>query len=148
MEQKRKKIVSRVAQLFSSWGPVLVWMSIIFFLSTRQSMAVSDDYVWNFLFFKTLHLIEYVVLFLLYMRAINLTIVIKPMHFFVAFFLTLMYAASDEFHQMFVPTREGTLRDVIIDCLGALLAWIFLYRVLPKAPKKLKKLVQHLGLPI
>ena len=133
---------------FISWGPVLIWMSVVFLLSTRQSMAVSDEYVWNFLFFKSLHLIEYAILFLLYIRAIHLTVVIKPIHYFIAFLLTVLYAATDELHQMFVSTREGTVRDVIIDSVGALTVWIFLYKALPKAPKKLKKLVKYLGLPI
>lgn len=30
----------------------------------------------------------------------------------------LLFAASDEFHQTFVPTRGGTLWDVLIDALG------------------------------
>ncbi|MEK7577171.1 MAG: VanZ family protein [Patescibacteria group bacterium] len=133
---------------FISWAPALVWMGVIFLLSTRQHVTVSDEYIWNFLFFKTLHVIEYGILFVLYVRAINLTIVIQPMHFFIAFLLTFLYAASDEFHQMFVPTRQGTIRDVIIDGIGAVSLWIFLYTFVPKAPKKLKKLVQRLGLPI
>ena len=28
------------------------------------------------------------------------------------------FAASDEFHQSFVPDRFGTVQDVLIDCLG------------------------------
>jgi VanZ family protein len=30
-----------------------------------------------------------------------------------------LYAASDEFHQTFVPNREGCVRDVLIDTCGA-----------------------------
>jgi VanZ family protein len=41
-------------------------------------------------------------------------------------------------HQTFVPTREGTLRDVIIDGIGAALAWYTLARLLPKAPRRRK----------
>lgn len=133
---------------FISWGPVLVWTSLIFLLSTRQSITVSDDYVWNFVFFKTLHLIEYAVLFLLYVRAFNLTIVMKPAYFFIAFLFTVLSGVIDELHQMFVPTRQGTIRDVIIDATGALSVWIFLHIMSLKAPKKLKKLVKRLDLPI
>lgn len=32
-----------------------------------------------------------------------------------------LYAASDEFHQLFVPGRAGSVRDVIIDGTGAIL---------------------------
>ncbi len=34
----------------------------------------------------------------------------------------LLFAASDEFHQTFVPTRGGTIWDVLIDALGIGLA--------------------------
>lgn len=36
----------------------------------------------------------------------------------VAALLALLFAASDEFHQTFVPTRGGTIWDVLIDSLG------------------------------
>ena len=35
--------------------------------------------------------------------------------------ICLLYAASDEFHQLFVPGRSGEVRDVIIDFSGAAL---------------------------
>lgn len=37
-----------------------------------------------------------------------------------AFFFCLLYAGSDEFHQLFVPGRSGRIGDVLIDCSGAL----------------------------
>lgn len=37
-----------------------------------------------------------------------------------AFVLTALFAASDEWHQTFVPGRDGNVRDVLIDCAGAL----------------------------
>jgi VanZ family protein len=38
-----------------------------------------------------------------------------------------LYAASDEFHQHFVPSREASVRDVLIDCSGAIFALIFIH---------------------
>jgi VanZ family protein len=32
--------------------------------------------------------------------------------------LVMLYAASDEFHQVFVPTRTPAVHDVVIDTLG------------------------------
>lgn len=37
-----------------------------------------------------------------------------------AAFIALLYAASDEIHQQFVPGRMSLLKDFAIDCLGAL----------------------------
>ena len=33
-------------------------------------------------------------------------------------FLALMYAASDEFHQSFVPNRHPSLADLLVDTMG------------------------------
>ncbi|MDO4976663.1 MAG: VanZ family protein [Eubacteriales bacterium] len=40
---------------------------------------------------------------------------------FISWFFTIVYACSDELHQLFVPGRAGMIRDVCIDSLGALL---------------------------
>ena len=40
--------------------------------------------------------------------------------------IVVLYAATDEFHQAFVPTRQGTPVDVLIDSIGVVLALLFL----------------------
>lgn len=112
------------------WFPVIGWMAVIFFLSGRESTQVSDTQLINFLFFKTLHVIEYGILFLLSKRAMR--------NGMAAFLLTMIYAMTDEIHQIFVPTREGRLRDVIIDAFGAGIVWISIVKWLPRAPEKLR----------
>jgi VanZ family protein len=42
--------------------------------------------------------------------------------------LTVGYAITDELHQGMVPGRNATLRDILIDALGATLAVYFLSR--------------------
>lgn len=126
------------------WMPVVILMGVIFFLSSRQRISVSETYEINFLFFKTLHVLEYALLFLISYRAVKYGSSVKRKKIGItAFFITVVYAISDELHQTFVPTREGHIRDVIIDTFGALLAWISLYQILPKLPKKLKILVDR-----
>ncbi|HEY2120397.1 MAG TPA: VanZ family protein [Candidatus Acidoferrum sp.] len=43
--------------------------------------------------------------------------------------IAVTYAGLDEWHQSFVPLRESTVRDVLLDAFGALLAqslvWIY-----------------------
>lgn len=36
-----------------------------------------------------------------------------------AFFLTALYACTDELHQLFISERSGTIADVLLDCCGA-----------------------------
>lgn len=129
-------------KLLRYWAPLIIWMIIIFLLSSRQSVHVSDEFTINFLFFKSLHVIEYAILYVLWYRALFHSISKKTTNVFVAAFIfTVLYAVTDELHQLFVPTREGTVRDVIIDGLGALLAWILIKKLLPTLPKKLRKSV-------
>lgn len=47
-------------------------------------------------------------------------------------FLTAAYAATDEFHQRFVPGRSGELRDVLIDSIGAILG-VLLFLAISRA---------------
>jgi VanZ family protein len=40
----------------------------------------------------------------------------------ITFLIAASFAASDEFHQSFVPTRTATVHDVLIDCVGVAVA--------------------------
>ncbi|MBI3335026.1 MAG: VanZ family protein [Candidatus Portnoybacteria bacterium] len=53
-----------------------------------------------------------------------------------AFFLALLWAISDEYHQLFVEGREGTFRDVMIDAIGITL--IPLYLTKNKRPQSMR----------
>lgn len=67
------------------------------------------------------HVSEYAVLALLMFRALANTALLR--HAVFAMSLTLLasgaFAASDEFHQSFVPSRTSSARDVVIDLAGA-----------------------------
>lgn len=120
----------------------MLWMALIFFLSSRPTTQVSDEFTINFLFFKSLHVIEYAALYFFMLRGVSFHAKDKRVGYRIAFVLTVLYAISDELHQKFVPTREGKiLRDGIIDTFGATLSWIILAHVLPRTPAKLKHLV-------
>lgn len=88
---------------------------------------------------------EYACLFILFYRALkNTSNLPSPKIALWAFILTFFYAISDEYHQTFIPGRTGTLRDVMIDTGGEILAWIGIWKYLPKAPAKLKSLAKKL----
>lgn len=46
-----------------------------------------------------------------------------------ALLLSALYAASDEFHQSFVPEREASALDVVIDSYGAAVGLIVRWRI-------------------
>jgi VanZ family protein len=102
--------------------PVVVWMIVIFCFSSRRMVSVSENYLLSFLFFKSIHFVEYGILFLLWKLALYKTRNGTKL----ALFFSILFAASDEFHQTLVPTREGKIRDVFIDTLGITFFWYFL----------------------
>lgn len=127
------------------WLPLIVWMALIFLFSTdlfsgRETAsvflpilglllgwAVPDQFLntIHFLIRKGAHFTEYMVLGLLWYRAVNPTLRnwrLKSALW--AFLLSSIYAAVDEFHQAFTMTRDGRVADVIIDSSGALAAVI------------------------
>ena len=52
--------------------------------------------------------------------------------------LAALYAATDEFHQLFIEGRSGELKDVAIDSTGALLGLLlaFIFHKLIKNKRK------------
>jgi len=81
---------------------------------------------------KGAHLTEYAVLALLFWRAMRQPVKRDPRPWSWplagrAVLFVALYAASDEFHQFFVATRDASLRDVAIDTIGAALGMILLW---------------------
>ena len=128
-----------------AWVPLLLWMSIIFFLSSRSRVQISQEESVNFLIFKTLHIIEYGLLYLLVYRAIRFECPRNSRFFwlYAAFVVSVLYAGSDEIHQTLIPTREGRARDVIIDGIGIILSWVTLQQFVPSLPRKLRNLARN-----
>lgn len=97
-------------------------------LSSRQRISIADTQIGNFIIFKSLHIIEYAVLYLLLFRA-NFKTFSKKFTLKTIFTLSIigaiLYGISDEVHQTFVPTRQGSIRDVFIDTIGILLAFSY-----------------------
>ncbi len=85
----------------------------------------------HFLIRKGGHLTEYAVLAVLLWRALGSLAAFskqpedRPVQqrnrFLLAIALAAIYAASDEFHQSFIPTRTASPVDVMIDTVGAML---------------------------
>lgn len=135
--------MKQILTIIRFYTPPILWAGFIFILSSHQHVTVSRNYWFDFTLFKTLHMIEYGTLFILIYRAIfNTTSLPKMKIGIIALLFTILYAISDEIHQLFIPTREGKVRDVIFDTIGALFAWYFLWKLLPNLPQKLKDLAK------
>jgi VanZ family protein len=125
------------------WLPVVLWMAMLFgFSSDSQSFHHSSRILEPLLRLllpnlspemrdaivftarKVVHLSVYAMLALLVWRAWRKPVRRDPRPWSwrdagVALLVAALYAASDEFHQTFVPGRDGCVRDVLIDTCGA-----------------------------
>ncbi len=99
--------------------PVILWAGVIFSLSGIPYLK--SNFQCDFILRKMAHITEYFILTFLLYRALrnsfNLTGFYLPV--FLAS-LSLLYAVTDEFHQVFVAGRHGCARDVLIDSIGIL----------------------------
>jgi VanZ family protein len=96
---------------------------------------LSEETVQMMVFFarKWAHLAEYALLALLVWRALRRPVRndSRPWDWrqaFLALGFVVLYATSDEIHQVFVPSRQASVLDVLIDttggALGLLALWI------------------------
>lgn len=110
------------------WGPVLAWAGLIFWSSHQPTLPGPEDYWVNFIIKKALHIFTFGVLAWLIFRADVRSRKDWCTTLGVAFWSAVAYAAFDEIHQIFVPGREATIRDFLIDALGIFLVLAFIKR--------------------
>jgi VanZ family protein len=126
-----------------TWIIVLVWMFIIFNLSAQpanQSSKLSEGVAEtiletvekvapgvefrmgniNHITRKNAHFFIYLVLSLLVSNALKKSGLTSSNFFNCTLVICILYAISDEIHQLFVPGRSGQVKDVLIDSAGAM----------------------------
>jgi VanZ family protein len=112
-----------VNSLLRYWLPPALWAGVIFILSAQPSLPHYPDTLLDLILKKAAHMIEYGILAFLLWRALSRGQgALSRSAWVTAFVVSVLYAASDEYHQTFVPGRNGTPVDVGIDTVGALIA--------------------------
>lgn len=125
-----------------SWLLVILWMALIFYLShqpatesnnlstgiTERIVAIIERVTsdidfdvsnFNNIVRKNAHFFAYLVLGMLLSNALSSNGITGSRRFLIALAICVLYAISDEIHQLFIPGRAGQVRDVIIDSAGA-----------------------------
>jgi len=149
--------------LFFAVAPLIAWMVFIFLMSTSVGGSVHtnsalDTFLahyfpqWNrtltwpqrdalhFYLRKLAHVAEYAVLGALAVRALRR---LRPQFapapvLWKAWAFATCYAATDEFHQIFVPGRTAKATDVLLDSAGAALGTGLITWIAYRRPQRLR----------
>jgi VanZ family protein len=135
-----------MSKLIRFWLPVILWASLIFVFSSEAVPTASKIYWKDFVVKKSAHVVEYAIFAILLFRAMVNSGVARKKAAFYTLALAMVYGATDEFHQSFTPGREPRIRDWIFDTIGAGFASYYLWKLLPKAPPRLKLWAKRLQL--
>lgn len=115
---------------FKRWGPAILICLFLFASSATPGAQVSSNQAVDFAAHKSIHVIMYSLLFLSFYRGSKSILV--------AAILAILYGASDEFHQTFVPSRMGSVRDLVIDSVAVLITAGFVWKFFQLLPVKLQ----------
>ena len=123
-------------RLVLAWTLLILWMLFIFIMSSFNGVMssnqsgsiatliynifnISDTEKVSFIVRKCAHVSEF---FILGILVINLVSKYNVKHIYlISFIICVLYASSDEFHQLFVPGRSGQVTDIFIDMIGVVL---------------------------
>ncbi|XME03922.1 VanZ family protein [Lachnospiraceae bacterium C1.1] len=97
----------------------------------EETIQYYDEHYVDVLVRKTAHMLEYATLCVAVIVALYAWDVapIEDIKIFSMRF-TCLYAASDEFHQLFVPGRGSSLLDVYVDTMGGIFGTAIMFAVL------------------
>ncbi len=150
---KRKRIIL--------WTLVILWMIVIFSFSQNigdESSSKSKKVVTTIVevveknktkkqkevivnkihipFRKIAHALEYGILCILLILALKTTSINNI--YSVALIMSIIYASTDEIHQLFISGRSGEMKDICIDTIGAFIG-LLLYKVTQITKKRIVK---------
>jgi VanZ family protein len=138
-------------QLLKSWIAALLWLGLIMIESSNLGSTANTSrilypilhfltgmsphrfLVWNFYIRKAGHFTGYFILSLLLFRAWRVTLPWSNRSVWsiqwarISFFMSALVACLDEWHQTYLASRTGDLRDVLLDSSAALVAQVVIF---------------------
>jgi len=138
-------------QLLKTWIAALLWIGLIAVESTDWlssehtsrilypifhfllGLNLARFEVWHHYIRKVGHFVGYFALSFLLFRAWRATLHLKFVRGWalrwsvIAFFMTVLVASLDEWHQTYLPSRTGRFADVVLDSSAALTAQILIF---------------------
>lgn len=100
-------------------------MGLIFYLSAQPRLPSPTQAWLAELLADAAHFVVYAVLAFLWWRALSRHYGANRAILAATFGIAVLYGASDEFHQSFVPGRDPSWLDLLLDAAGAAMAlWV------------------------
>jgi VanZ family protein len=159
------RLASRKSEAIKAWVAAVLWLIVIAIESTSYLSSQNTSRIlypilhfifgmnwerfdyWHFYIRKTGHVIGYGTLSVLLFRALRATApgatdpgAVKPRWTarwsVFAVLGTAVVASLDEWHQTFIPSRTGTIRDVILDTAAGIAVQILLFFVITFLSRK------------
>ncbi|BAH08416.1 VanZ family protein [Clostridium kluyveri] len=128
------------------WILVVLWMVVIFIFSNESSTMSNEKsrlFIYliqtlgldlnaffgnlsNFMVRKASHFLEYFILAILLFNIIKGKFEIKKV-FIISIVIVVVYACTDEIHQIFIPGRTARIKDIFIDTVGGSMGLLVSY---------------------
>jgi VanZ family protein len=120
------------------WAFMLfIWLILIFtatqhpFFQGENTESVIHQFIsnyfdanfLNFIIRKITHITVFALLAILFLKSVET----PRFRYTLSWLFTSIYAISDEWHQSFVPGREASYKDVLLDSLSAAVVLSFIY---------------------
>lgn len=117
-------------QKLKNWLPAIIVMTIIFIASSTPGQTINEYGLNKESIQISGHFWFYVFLCFAYYKATKNVVN--------SILLAILYACTDEFHQIFTPLRSVSLFDIGVDTVAATLTGISLWKLQPHLPQKLR----------
>ncbi len=132
------KMLSKAPKIkrIATWGLLVLWCLLIWYLSDQPDLRISDHNTYDFLLRKFAHMAAYGILAIIASMTALQEGARKKTSFYYAGGIAFAWACLDEYHQSWVQGRHGTPVDVAIDSVGAALALIAVHIVTEKNSTK------------
>ena len=131
-------------RLVLAWTLLILWMLFIFIMSSFNGVMssnqsgsiavliynlfdISDTEKVSLIVRKCAHVSEFFILGILVINLISKYNV--KYSYLISFIVCVLYASSDEFHQLFVPGRSGQVTDIFIDLIGVVLGLLLVFLI-------------------
>lgn len=128
----------RVALVF--WLIAIFIFSSDFFSADHTEKVLVYDFL-NVLVRKCAHVVEYAILMYLWFRSLCVDRTRFSRSVIWGVILSVLYALSDEWHQSFIPSRDGTIADVGWDTVGVVTMGVLLWFVFRRGSAKTQRIV-------